>query len=260
MASPLGSNRLLPSATVSYQPPTFKTASSPYLLQSPPERDPRDRFNSSTTAFNSDAHKKDGLQIGRSPPYCIPTAPLARCRSHRHGVFDVEGAPLKAVDCGEEFEWQEVRKPYWWCWEGRRANRQRLHSPRHRHAPGNTSNTARIRFLNKTRGKCFNCLAPDHIALACRDPIRCLLCSRSGHGASFCPQRQRSPPSPLTPPQPDRHPRPTYRRPGPAQKQVEPMAFLGAPDTRPTEDHCIINNSSQIDRDRAEWEGTALVA
>lgn len=35
-------------------------------------------------------------------------------------------------------------------------------------------------------------------------------------------------------------------------------AFLGAPDTRPKEDYCVVNNSFHLDRD--DWEAAALVA
>lgn len=37
------------------------------------------------------------------------------------------------------------------------------------------------------------------------------------------------------------------------------MAFLGAPDTCPDEDYCVINNTTQLDRYRADWEATALI-
>jgi hypothetical protein len=35
--------------------------------------------------------------------------------------------------------------------------------------------------------RCFNCLAPGHRIASCRDPPRCLRCSRFGHKASYCP-------------------------------------------------------------------------
>ncbi|CAO2142374.1 unnamed protein product [Urochloa humidicola] len=42
----------------------------------------------------------------------------------------------------------------------------------------------------KAVGRCFNCLARDHRIVECRDPPRCVLCSRSGHKARFCPSRR----------------------------------------------------------------------
>lgn len=36
-------------------------------------------------------------------------------------------------------------------------------------------------------GKCYNCFASDHCIAFCRDPPRCILCSRSGHKARSCP-------------------------------------------------------------------------
>jgi hypothetical protein len=38
--------------------------------------------------------------------------------------------------------------------------------------------------------RCFNCLASDHRISQCRDPPRCLICSRSGHKARSCPRRR----------------------------------------------------------------------
>nr|CCI55297.1 PH01B001G05.20 [Phyllostachys edulis] len=38
------------------------------------------------------------------------------------------------------------------------------------------------------------------------------------------------------------------------------MTFLGAPDTRPEEDYCVVNSYPQLDRARQDWEATTLVA
>ncbi|KAF8781114.1 hypothetical protein HU200_001091 [Digitaria exilis] len=35
--------------------------------------------------------------------------------------------------------------------------------------------------------RCFNCFALDHRISQCRDPPKCILCSRSGHKARYCP-------------------------------------------------------------------------
>ncbi|CAO2203873.1 unnamed protein product [Urochloa humidicola] len=47
-------------------------------------------------------------------------------------------------------------------------------------------------------GRCFNCFASDHRIAQCRDPPRCVLCSRSGHKARSCPtHRAPSAPAPV---------------------------------------------------------------
>ncbi|RLN38860.1 hypothetical protein C2845_PM01G27360 [Panicum miliaceum] len=38
----------------------------------------------------------------------------------------------------------------------------------------------------KAVDRCFNCFARDHRIAQCRDPPRCILCSRSGHKARYC--------------------------------------------------------------------------
>nr|CAD1825921.1 unnamed protein product [Ananas comosus var. bracteatus] len=46
--------------------------------------------------------------------------------------------------------------------------------------------------FNKSKrggGRCFRCLASDHWAADCRDPIKCIRCLRSGHRASSCKEK-----------------------------------------------------------------------
>ena len=38
----------------------------------------------------------------------------------------------------------------------------------------------------RAEGRCFNCFAPDHRIAQCRDPPKCIMCSRSGHKAKHC--------------------------------------------------------------------------
>ncbi|CAL5085642.1 unnamed protein product [Urochloa decumbens] len=40
----------------------------------------------------------------------------------------------------------------------------------------------------KAIGRCYNCFASDHRIASCRDPPKCLLCSRFGHKARYCPR------------------------------------------------------------------------
>ncbi len=42
----------------------------------------------------------------------------------------------------------------------------------------------------RQEGRCFRCLASDHHRSDCRDPPKCLLCSRFGHFARRCPARR----------------------------------------------------------------------
>ncbi|CAN6289566.1 unnamed protein product [Urochloa humidicola] len=65
-------------------------------------------------------------------------------------------------------------------------------------------------------GRCFNCFARDHRIAQCRDPPCCVLCSRSGHKARFCPTRC-APPAP-----------------GPVWRRRVPAAGAPAPATKKT--------------------------
>lgn len=46
-------------------------------------------------------------------------------------------------------------------------------------------------YLAKIKGRCFNCLALDHLVAHCRDPTRCWSCWRSGHISSRCPSHRK---------------------------------------------------------------------
>jgi len=99
----------------------------------------------------------------------------------------------------DEEGFQEVKEKYWWR-KGRRPVHSRL-GPKV-NAPGGRipvrerlgerpfpeARTGGFLQLLKTKaaGKCFRCLAADHTIAVCRDPPRCILCSRSGHKARFC--------------------------------------------------------------------------
>lgn len=62
-------------------------------------------------------------------------------------------------------------------------------------------------FKKQATGRCFKCLASDHLVAHCRDPPRCLLCLRSGHRArhyknppSASTAKRTAPPPPPPPP------------------------------------------------------------
>ena len=44
----------------------------------------------------------------------------------------------------------------------------------------------------RKEGRCFRCLARDHLARECRDPIKCRLCRQGGHRQAFCPLQEHS--------------------------------------------------------------------
>lgn len=48
----------------------------------------------------------------------------------------------------------------------------------------------RATFIDKMRGRCYNCLGRDHKIAHCRDPTKCWVCLHSGHTSSSCPQRR----------------------------------------------------------------------
>jgi hypothetical protein len=52
--------------------------------------------------------------------------------------------------------------------------------------PSAQSDRNRTKFRQLLRGKCFNCLASDHLVAQCRDPTKCWNCKRYGHIAARC--------------------------------------------------------------------------
>ncbi|PNT65392.1 hypothetical protein BRADI_4g41631v3 [Brachypodium distachyon] len=99
---------------------------------------------------------------------------------------------------------------------------------------------------------CFRCFASDHLVAACRDPIRCSSCRCYGHTARRCRSRRTPSPSSSPPPAPTMAPHPL---PMPA-----PPPVYGAPALRPEEDTCFVATSFDLDRDRLDWESSAVVA
>jgi hypothetical protein len=49
---------------------------------------------------------------------------------------------------------------------------------------GNSIHPKHPSFRESAVGCCFHCLATNHKAFQCRDPVRCISCFRSGHRAS----------------------------------------------------------------------------
>lgn len=53
-------------------------------------------------------------------------------------------------------------------------------------------NTRCAHLLSKFKGLCFRCLARDHQAPVCCNPIKCWICCRCGHTSKVCPSRKSS--------------------------------------------------------------------
>ena len=69
-------------------------------------------------------------------------------------------------------------------------------------APDERMTSRRPRTLRRPvdprkEGRCFRCLARDHLARECRDPIKCRLCRQGGHRQAFCPLQQHSRTQPI---------------------------------------------------------------
>ncbi|KAF0909405.1 hypothetical protein E2562_036050 [Oryza meyeriana var. granulata] len=157
-----------------------------------------------------------------------------------------------------------VKQKYWWRHQphssGSNSNRRNSYSlcPTKLAEERTHASPALCLFKEKTKGKCFVYLARDHRTTACRDPVHCLSCRRSGHRANDC-RRCRfpvsSPALPSRPPPPNRThlPPPLVRPPGLV------MALLGDPETRLGDDNWIIPTSFTLDNELREWEATAVV-
>ncbi|KAK1605871.1 hypothetical protein QYE76_029544 [Lolium multiflorum] len=93
-------------------------------------------------------------------------------------------------------------------------------------APSPTSTEART---------CYRCSSPDHLVASCSRPR-----GRRCHPRSPPPTKLQKPRVPVPPP--------------------ATMSFLGHPTTREEEDSCFIATSYDLDRERLDWESTAIVA
>ncbi len=62
-----------------------------------------------------------------------------------------------------------------------------------KHLPGRGSSPLKSKGSAKTwwKGRCFRCLASDHFVAACRDPVRCRTCRKTGHRVGQCKEGRR---------------------------------------------------------------------
>lgn len=72
-------------------------------------------------------------------------------------------------------------------WQVYRGKRRPLKEPSSAHGEGHGN---RLAFKERLHGRCFRCLAHDHLVSACRDPVRCLACLCSGHRQRDCRRRR----------------------------------------------------------------------
>lgn len=126
------------------------------------------------------------------------------------------------------------------------------------------------------RGRCFHCLKPRHRASACRDPITCRRCFRSGHRACFCTnppaphlrppplsQRRPSPRPQAVRQQPRQPPRPVPPPPhlqSATSASAAPMAWSGDHGARPAEVFAIIHSTPSMLQEATVLEAHAVVA
>lgn len=123
------------------------------------------------------------------PTYAAPRRILSvihaptNFKAQKRVSFAPETSQLDAVR--EKSRWAPVRPRFWWRMAEFRGEASRPSStfyPRRPHQSTNCrSSTSLQEFRRRTAGRCFKCLAKDHRAANCRDPLRCFSCHRLGH-------------------------------------------------------------------------------
>lgn len=111
-------------------------------------------------------------------------------------IYSSTAASCADAERGEEpGQWNTVKKKYWW----RNSQGATQRTPLRPTTSHPTSPTRRHGKLpGSLQGKCIRCLASDHFAAQCRDPIKCFACGRSGQKAALC-TRTRQPAAARTP-------------------------------------------------------------
>nr|TKW05757.1 hypothetical protein SEVIR_7G197400v2 [Setaria viridis] len=102
-----------------------------------------------------------------------------------------------------------------------------------------------LAFKRVTAGRCFRCLASDHLASVCRDPVRCFWCRRFGHRERACRAARKQPPPP-----PQRSKRTSLT--------TASMA-IGDPHTQLEVETVFVSSSFHLEHDARDWEACALV-
>ncbi|TVU26119.1 hypothetical protein EJB05_28653, partial [Eragrostis curvula] len=131
--------------------------------------------------------------------------PMALCSQHHPspagcGVGCANSGDLVvATSCGrasykdvvlralqEEPGWQVVCKR-----RARRTSGVRHGVPQSQTSIKEDFSLRRRAYLQKMKGKCFNCLAHGHFVAQCRNSTRCWFCQCLGHISTWCPNRKR---------------------------------------------------------------------
>jgi len=78
--------------------------------------------------------------------------------------------------------------PDWQCTKtGRRHRRDLRVASGPMPKPKRTLEAGREAFFKRFVGRCFRCLASDHLVANCRDHVRCFACNGVGHFSRSCP-------------------------------------------------------------------------
>nr|TKW08179.1 hypothetical protein SEVIR_6G012100v2 [Setaria viridis] len=141
---------------------------------------------------------------------------------------------------------------------------------------------ALLNFNRATEGRCFICLAPDHRAAFCRDPVRCFRCRRSGHKERDCKERTAAsaasrhrtsishrPTSAVPRPTINSRNAPATKAPRippssaaplpPSSRKTSNAMAIGDPHTRPEVETVFVSDSFHLAHDARDWEACALV-
>ncbi|KAL6660501.1 hypothetical protein ACP70R_001536 [Stipagrostis hirtigluma subsp. patula] len=207
------------------RPPTFPAGEVEFVPETPPpgSSSPRPTYaevvkhRPSAGACNADLQPlKSCFKSASTPPaassrgarrvHFAPSPPRRSLRAtpshHRSYVSDAAPSrtpPSSAAPSSPDARWTKVRKRYWWRKaQSKRLARTSIQRAPHSSRPGAAAAESLAIFQEKTWGRCFRCLARDHRAAHCRDPIRCLRCRRSGHRERDCSSRSVTPRRPAT--------------------------------------------------------------
>jgi hypothetical protein len=111
------------------------------------------------------------------PKTCRPkTSPVSILKNHGIRSSSRPSGQLDGRERTAEQAWQLVRRKHWW----RRLRKDNS-------TPYFVRSAARSqKFKQKALGRCYNCLASDHLVTQCKGPTRCWKCKAFGHISSSC--------------------------------------------------------------------------
>ncbi|WVZ91565.1 hypothetical protein U9M48_037717 [Paspalum notatum var. saurae] len=231
--------------------PPARPPVSPFLLPPPPAA--RQTRPSVVPASHPQANPRPtkrvrfALTANITPPHSYSPSPVSRDESTRHDV-SLAPAPPGSSDRIEDEDtegWTTI-----WRRRGRAARAEPAYMDV---APRSSPIQVPSRLLVSLRGKCARCLSKGHFAIDCRDPVKCIICKRSGHRSWQCFRRD-SKPSPASrcqPPRLDTHNFPPLVAP--------PMARPGDPAERPGQSFAVASSTRDMDRELERLSSHAVV-